>query len=133
VLRERPSSVGTFASIGDDRSPEELRSGMMYMQVVTFHLKDLPEDAFRQACEDVAPAIAEVPGLISKVFLANATTNTYGGVYTWRDRGAMEAFKSSEIFRGVESNPSLLDVRSEEFGVFEEATRLAKGLATAAA
>jgi len=105
----------------------------MYMQVVTFHLKDLPEDAYRRVCEDIAPAIAEVPGLISKVFLANATTNTYGGVYTWQDRGAMEAFKSSEIFRGLGSNPSLVDVRSEEFGVLAEATRLARGLATAAA
>ncbi len=105
----------------------------MYIQVVTFHLKDLPEDAFRQACEQVAPAIAEAPGLVSKVFLANATTNTYGGVYTWRDRSAMEAFQGSEIFQGLAANPNLVDVRSQEFGVFEDATRIARGLAAAAA
>jgi hypothetical protein len=32
----------------------------MYLQIVTFHLKVLPEDAFRQACEQIAPAVADV-------------------------------------------------------------------------
>jgi heme-degrading monooxygenase HmoA len=105
----------------------------MHIQVVTFHLQDLPEDAFREACEQLAPAIAEVPGLISKVFLANATTNTYGGVYTWRDRPAMESFQASAIFQGLATNPNLIDVRSQDFGVFEEATRISRGLAAVAA
>jgi hypothetical protein len=105
----------------------------MFVQVVTFHLKDLPEDAYRQACEQVAPVIAEIPGLVSKVFLANATTNSYGGVYTWRDSSAMEAFKASDIFQGLVGNPNLIGLRSEEFGVFEEATRVARGLAAVAA
>jgi heme-degrading monooxygenase HmoA len=105
----------------------------MYVQVVTFHLKDLPEEAYRQACDQMAPAIADVPGLISKVFLANAATNTYGGVYTWRDRDAMESFQASDIFQGVLANPNLVDVRSDEFGVLEEPTRIARGLAAIAA
>jgi len=54
----------------------------MYIQVVTFHLEDLPEDAYRQACEQLAPAIAAVPGLISKVFLGRAKTQCH------RPRGA---------------------------------------------
>jgi heme-degrading monooxygenase HmoA len=105
----------------------------MYIQVVTFHLKDLPEDAYRQACEQLAPAIAEVPGLISKAFLANPATNTYGGVYTWRDRDAMQSFQASEIFQGVLTNPNLVDVRSQEFGVFEDASRITRGVAAVAA
>lgn len=105
----------------------------MHMQVVTFSLKDLPEDAYRAACEQLAPAIRDVPGLISKVFLANPATNTYGGVYTWRDRSAMDAFRESEIFRGLAQNPNLADVRSQDFGVFEEATRISRGLVEVAA
>jgi len=105
----------------------------MYIQIVTLHLRDLSEDAFRQACQQLAPVIAEVPGLISKVFLANATTNTYGGVYAWRDRSAMESFKASEIFQGLAANPNLVDVGSEEFGVFEEPTRITRGFAAVAA
>lgn len=105
----------------------------MYIQVVTFQLKDLPEDAYRQVCEQIAPAIAQVPGLISKVFLANPTTNTYGGVYTWQDRAAMEAFQGSDIFKGLATNPNLVGVRSQDFGVFEEASRISRGLAAVAA
>ena len=62
----------------------------MHIQVVNFHLSDLSDADFRARCDEIAPAFAEVPGLISKVWLANASTNTYGGVYTWEDREAME-------------------------------------------
>ena len=105
----------------------------MYIQVVTFHLKDLPEDAYREACEQVAPAIADVPGLISKVFLASPETNTYGGVYSWRDRPSMESYLQSDIFRGLAANPNLVGVESHAFGVFERPTEITRGLATVAA
>lgn len=100
----------------------------MYIQVVTFHLKDVSEQAYQALCEDVAPAIANAPGLISKVFLANNETNTYGGVYSWRDRAAMEAWKQSDIFRGLETNPKLVGVESREFGILERATEITRGL-----
>lgn len=105
----------------------------MHIQVVTFHLEGLTEDAYRAACEQVAPMFGDIPGLESKVFLADGESNTYGGVYTWRDRSAMEAFLQSDTFRGVAENPSFVDVRSQDFGVLEEATRLARRRAAAAA
>jgi len=37
------------------------------------------------------------------------------------------------IFQGLAVNPSLVDVRAQEFGVFEDVTRIARGLAAAAA
>ena len=105
----------------------------MHIQVVTFHLNDLPEAAYREACEQIAPAIADVPGLISKVFLANADTNTYGGVYSWRDRTAMESFLESEIFKGLAANPNLAGVKSRDFGVFEATTEITRGVSPVAA
>ena len=57
----------------------------MHIQVVNFHLNDLSDAEFRGLCDEVAPAFAEVPGLISKVWLENASTNTYGGIYTWEE------------------------------------------------
>ncbi len=64
----------------------------MHIQVVTFHLQGLSDSDFRDACDGWATAFSSVPGLISKVWLADQPTNTYGGVYTWVDREAMEAF-----------------------------------------
>lgn len=101
----------------------------MHIQVVNFHLKNLSDAAFRAHCDEVAPAFADVPGLVSKVWLANAATNTYGGVYAWTSREAMEAFGKSELFGAVASDPQLADITSRDFEVLEGPTSVTHGLA----
>jgi hypothetical protein len=63
----------------------------MHLLIVTFNLKGLSDAAYRQSCEEEAPTFAALPGLISKVWLADEPTNTYGGVYTFVDRDALNA------------------------------------------
>jgi heme-degrading monooxygenase HmoA len=101
----------------------------MHIQVINFHLNDLSESGYRALCDEVAPAFAEVPGLISKVWLANRSTNTYGGVYTWADRAAMEEFSKSELFSAVATNQNLADITSVDFDVLEVPTSVTRGLA----
>lgn len=105
----------------------------MHIQIVTFRLKDLSEDDYINLCEQVAPSFAAVPGLISKVFLADRKNGTYGGVYTWRDRAAMEAFAGTDLFAAVANNPNLAGLSSTEFAVLEGPTAVTRGLAAIAA
>jgi heme-degrading monooxygenase HmoA len=91
----------------------------MHIQIVNFNLKDLSDRDYRTACDGWAPAFAAVPGLISKVWLADEATNTYGGVYSWADRAAMEAFASSDLFKAVVGNPNLVNITSRDFSVLE--------------
>lgn len=105
----------------------------MHIQVVNFHLSDLSEAKFCARCDEIAPAYAEVPGLISKVWLANRSTNTYGGVYTWASREAMEEFSRSELFGAVASNAHFAGITSSNFDVLEDPTRVTHGLAAARA
>jgi len=100
----------------------------MHIQIINFHLKGVSEADFRALCDEVAPAFAEVPGLISKVWLANRTTNTYGGVYTWATREAMEEYAKSDLFKAVATNPNLADITSIDFDVLEEPTSVTRGL-----
>lgn len=104
----------------------------MHVQIVNFRLRDLSEADYRRICDELAPAVAEVPGLISKVWLADPATTTYGGVYTWRDRRAMEDFLASDFFAAVKANPSFADLTSNHFAVLEGPTRVTHGLAVAA-
>ena len=60
-----------------------------------------------------------MPGLISKVWLADEASNTYGGVYTWVDRQAMDAFARSDFFKAFATNPSFANITSAVFGVLE--------------
>jgi heme-degrading monooxygenase HmoA len=101
----------------------------MHIQIINYHLKDVSEADYRALCDEVAPALAEVPGLISKVWLANRTTNTYGGVYTWARREAMEAFAKSDLFKTLATNPHLAGVTSIDFKVLEDLTTVTRGLA----
>lgn len=104
----------------------------MHIQIVNFNLSGPTDAEFRGICDQIAPAFAEVPGLISKVWLADPETNTYGGVYAWVDRTAMEAFARSELFQSVTSNPALTNLTSRDFAVMEGPSRVTRGLATAA-
>jgi heme-degrading monooxygenase HmoA len=101
----------------------------MHIQVINFHLSGLSETEFRALCDEVAPAFADVPGLISKVWLANRSANTYGGVYTWVSREAMEEYSKSELFGAVATNPNFADITSLDFDVLEDPTRVTHGLA----
>jgi Putative mono-oxygenase ydhR len=91
----------------------------MHIQVVNFHLQGLSDADYRTACDGWAPAFASVPGLVSKVWLADEATNTYGGVYTWVDQTPMIAFASSELFKAVVTNPNLVDITSRDFSILD--------------
>jgi quinol monooxygenase YgiN len=89
------------------------------IQVVNFNLKDLSDADYRNACDGLAPELARVPGLMSKVWLADETSNTYGGVYTWVDRQAMDAFARSDFFKAFAANPNFANITSRAFGILE--------------
>jgi quinol monooxygenase YgiN len=101
----------------------------MHIQVVNFHLRDLSDARFREICDDIAPAFAEVPGLHAKVWLANPAANRYGGVYTWASREAMQDYLQSDLFHAVATNPNFVDVTSADFEVLEGPTGVTHGLA----
>ncbi len=100
----------------------------MYMQIVNFQLKDISEDAYRAMCDQLAPTFAALPGLISKVWLADRATNTYGGIYSWETREAADRFKQSDLFQAVKTNPHLAAITLKEFGILDGPTAVTSGL-----
>jgi heme-degrading monooxygenase HmoA len=89
------------------------------IQIVNFNLNDLSDADYRTACDGLAPELARVPGLVSKVWLADAASNTYGGVYLWADREALEAFARSDFFQAFASNPSFVNISATTYGILE--------------
>lgn len=100
----------------------------MYIQIVNFNLKNMTPAEYEKLCEDWASQFAALPGLISKVWLSDPASNTFGGVYTWQDRAAYEAYTRSELSRGVSCHPNLSNVVSQGFDILEEPTRQTRGL-----
>ena len=99
----------------------------MHVQIVTFQLKGISEEDYRRQCEVMASAFANLPGLISKTWLANQETNTYGGVYLWRDLQAMEYYIETDLYKGMLANPHFNNITVRNFAVLENPTRVTRG------
>ena len=100
----------------------------MHIQIINFSLNGLAHEAYSDACNDIAQTFANLPGLISKHWLANPETNTYGGVYFWESKEAMESYLSSEVFEEVANNPAFANATSKDFAVLEGPTRTTRGI-----
>jgi len=99
--------------------------------VVNYSLDGMTESEYESLCDEVAPAFAAVPGLVSKVWLADRDNGVYGGVYTFENGAAVDAFLASELGQ-VAAIPGLANVTIRRFEVLAEPTAITRGLATAA-
>ena len=105
----------------------------MHVQIINFRLSGITAEDYAGLCENLAPAFAGLPGLVSKVWLADAGAGTFGGVYLWEDRQAMERFTQTDLFTAVATHPNLADITSRDFSVLEAPTRVTRGLMGVAA
>jgi hypothetical protein len=101
----------------------------VHVQIITYNLRGLSDGDYRAHCEAIAPAFAQLPGLVSKTWLADAEANTYGGVYLWRDRRSMENYERSDIYGGMLANPHLEGLVARSFPVIEATTEITSNLA----
>ena len=56
----------------------------MHILIINFNLKDLSKEQFEEECQGLAQTFADISGFITKTWLANEETNTYGGVYQFK-------------------------------------------------
>jgi hypothetical protein len=95
----------------------------MHAQVVTFTLNGITEEQYQEACSAETETFAALPGLLSKIWLRDPETNTYGGIYLWSDRDWCQAYINGDVFRALKDDPSLNGVESRDFDVFEDLTK----------
>jgi hypothetical protein len=101
----------------------------MHAQLITYQLKDISQvEYLKQMVEPDAPIIAEVKGLISKVWLADEAKNTFGGFYLWENKTAMEDFMHSDLVKAVVSRPFVINVSSVDYLVNQNASLITRGL-----
>lgn len=89
--------------------------------VVTFMTEATLEE-FTAANEEATPLFAEVDGLLTKIWIADPETSTYGGIKLFRDSAALESYLSGEIFRSIVDDPALRDVTYRRYQVIESLT-----------
>jgi hypothetical protein len=101
----------------------------MHAQIIKYQLNDISQAEYlKQMVEPDAPILAEVSGLISKVWLADEEENTFGGFYLWESKAAMETFMQSDLVAAVVSRPFVKNVSSVDYTVNEAASKITRGL-----
>jgi hypothetical protein len=100
----------------------------MQILIVNFNLDGLSEEEFARSCDELAPAFAAVPGLASKVWLADRAEGIFGGVYAFESEQAVDDYLQSDLFAGVGATPGLVNISVRRFGVLEGPTRVTRGL-----
>ena len=101
----------------------------MQAQIITYQLTDISQEEYlKQMVEPDAPILANVNGLISKVWLVDEEKNTFGGFYLWETKAAMEAFMHSDLVAAVVSRPFVKNVSSVDYTVNETASKITRGL-----
>src|SRR5206468_9158548 len=106
-----------------------INGGIMRAQLITYQLKDISQAEYlKQMVEPDAPVLAKVPGLISKIWLADEEKNTFGGFYLWKNKTAMEDFMHSDLVKAVVSRPFVKNVSSVDFEVNQKASLITRGL-----
>ena len=96
----------------------------MYVLIVNFNLKGVDDAQYARMCDAVAPEIAAVPGLASKLWIKNADTGTYGGIYIFESRDALNRFQETDLFRSLAVNKNLTNITADDFEVLEAPTRI---------
>jgi hypothetical protein len=99
----------------------------MHALFVSYALRDSNPVQHAELCDQLAPAVAAVPGLVSKTWLANAETGRFGGFYVFDSRAAFERYVASELFDTLTSLGSVDDVVTSEFSVAPTPTALTRG------
>ena len=87
----------------------------MHILIINFNLENLGRPDYEAVCDEVSGAFAAIPGLVSKKWLANEETNTYGGVYLFNDRQAMLDYRESELFKSLGENPAFVNISITDF------------------
>lgn len=95
----------------------------MHVQIATYTMPEISDDEFIEANQEFASMMADVPGLLAKIWLKAPDGNVYGGVYLWQDREAYEEFVGGELWASVLSDDSMSDLQSHDYDVMEGLTK----------
>lgn len=99
----------------------------MHVLIITFSLTGLEDAAYRQHAQALAPTFTQIPGLVSKTWLADEVGNTYGGIYFFQDAASRQQYLESAIVANLKANPAFADLSLRTFGTVEAATAITGG------
>ena len=82
---------------------------------------------YRTICSSVVQPIADVPGLVWKIWLLNEQNAEAGGIYLFQDKQSLDAYLSGPIIRQIKSLSQLRGISAKWFETIPELTVVTRG------
>jgi hypothetical protein len=95
----------------------------MHILVINFNAETTP-DQFNDLVKEDAPIFAAIDGLIHKNFIFNHEKKTYGGVYMFESKSALNAYLDSDIYKSIIENPDWSNHLIRHYEVHSEASEI---------
>lgn len=98
----------------------------MHLQVITFRLRGMTPEEYEAHCAVVAPRFAEIPGLRSKIWIAEPGTDVRGGAYLWESRAWAERHAAGPLVAAMRADERFADLAIRDFDVLGEPTAVTR-------
>jgi hypothetical protein len=92
--------------------------------LVTNYAFSVSPEEFEGMASGLAPAFAEVPGCLWKIWLIDAAKKEAGAVYLFKDDASLQNFKSSPLVASVLSHPALSNFDLKERDILTEPSNI---------
>ena len=87
---------------------------------------DLTAAEYEAAVAPLADPIANVDGLVWKVWIINDAEKEAGGIYLFENAAAVDAYMNSDIVAGVVAHPKLTDISAKHFDVMDQVSTITR-------
>lgn len=99
----------------------------MHALFVNYRLRHAAPAEHAELRLQLAPALAAVAGLVSKTWLENRSSGSYGGFYVFESKAAFDRFVASELFEMTYRQPTVADLKTCDFAIDHASTALTRG------
>jgi hypothetical protein len=100
----------------------------MSQKILQVNLKfSIPKIDLEAAWLPVAQPIAEIPGLIWKIWLMNETEHSAGGIYLFESEAAVKTYMAGPIVAAMMASPVISNIEAKVFDILESHTAITHG------
>ncbi len=94
---------------------------------INFKIKVPRADYEKATFDQFAKPIADVKGLLWKVWIVNEEKKEAGGIYLFNDESSLKAFLEGSIVAEVMKHPALSNIEAKIFDVMDKHSKVTHG------
>ena len=97
-------------------------------KIVQINLKyKVTRPELEKAFLEIAQPVADLKGLLWKVWIINEVEKSAGGIYLFENDASVQAFHEGEIVAAIMKHPALSDIEAKVFDILPEHTKITRG------